>query len=374
VLGTCECPSSDSLSLLGCGSDLGTAAIQRISADGRVVAFELCSETSCVPYYSTPELGTISIPGPSGGASVTGMTEDGSLVLLHPRNERSKPELYDANDGSSTPLELRSSPLLLSAEGAVFGVTTPKAGKSTLSRVLAGVTEALGDLAVTPDRVALEAATPDGELVVGSITRPDGYEPFRWSAAGGLVVGLEGLPEATPNATFQNVSRDGSTFSGFLYSGREPRSAFLWTETGGLLELAASRQEASYSLLSDDGAVLVTSLDLSATDSGAFRWTQNGGAVALLASPANHARVMNSNGALVFGDLSVQSHTEDASPFVWTAAEGARNLREFVEAGGVDLTNVRLYSPSGLSRDGRVAVGAASCRDAQTIYRYEIPE
>jgi hypothetical protein len=376
----CACASSDALMPLGCdpvpGRALGISGIPALSEDGSTVAFDRCDEDSrCQPFHWTASTGARALPVPGGGATIAGLSGDGTLVLTSPQVTLGAEATLYTPDGTATATGLRPAPALLSAGGSVFGLTAT--GEIQLMRLQPGAqATSLGALPHSVDSVVLSAATPDGSMVVGF---GSAYQPFRWSAAGGLVLGLDGLPDTADRATINALSRGGEAFAGLTLLGSDRVSVYRWTQVAGVVEVSPALTwttpgvDPFRMMLSDDGSVLAFSRDTdpASEDFGAFRWTEATGAVALTPGLQSVGSLMSGDGSVIVGNTF---DVEDYRAFFWTEQRGARSIRSVLEATGVDFSGWTIDIPYAISRDGRVIAGIGTCGGVPTTYRMVLPE
>jgi probable HAF family extracellular repeat protein len=205
------------------------------------------------------------------------------------------------------------------------------------------------------------AVTPDGNVVVGLSSSPDGQEPFRWTSATGLVA----LGHLAPGNHFYGaaygVSADGVIVAGVSESVQGPQ-AFRWTQgTGmvGLGDLPGGDFSSRASAVSADGSVIVGAAS-SASGREAFRWTEATGMIGLGDLPGGNfgseANATTADGAVVVGAAA----TSDLVAFIWTATDGMRSLQDVLatEHGlGPSLAGWSLSAASDISDDGNVIVG-----------------
>jgi probable HAF family extracellular repeat protein len=205
------------------------------------------------------------------------------------------------------------------------------------------------------------AVTPDGNVVVGLSSSPDGQEAFRWTIA----TGLEALGHLAPGDNASDaaygVSADGATVAGVSGSAQGPQ-AFRWTQgTGmvGLGDLPGGEFSSSASAASADGSVIVGAAS-SALGREAFRWTEASGMIGLGDLPggsfSSEANATTADGAIVVGAAT----TSDLSAFIWTATTGMRSLQEVLTTQhglGPSLAGWSLSAATDVSDDGRVIVG-----------------
>lgn len=134
----------------------------------------------------------------------------------------------------------------------------------------------LGSLVLDGTSVATDVSA-DGSVVIGwtaSAQRPGAWEPFRWSAATGMV-GMGFLPyPGNHSGRATAVSADGQVIVGWTGYQGYPR-AFRWTSASGMqplpLRWPTSTFDSYAHAVSSDGSVV---LGTDATESGYFVWSQ----------------------------------------------------------------------------------------------------
>jgi len=113
--------------------------------------------------------------------------------------------------------------------------------------------------------------------------------------------------------------------------------------------------------VSGDGAVVVGMSyagPTSPVDYRPFRWTAAGGMQNLGLLPGGQygwANAANSDGSVVVGQNWMGT---DYAAFIWTPAQGMRELRTVLVAAGVDLGSWTLQTATGVSADGATVVGS----------------
>jgi hypothetical protein len=377
----CACASSAALMPLGCdpvpGRAVGISGIPALSDDGSIVAFDICDENSrCQPLYWTASTGARTLPVPGGGATIAGLSGDGLLLLASPQVTLGTEATLYTPGGAATATGLRPAPALLSGGGSVFGVSPTGSGTQLMRREPGGELTLLGTVPQTADFIQLSAATPDGSMVVGHSAD---NQPFRWTLAGGLVLGLDDLPETADGATIGALSRSGEAFAGVTTLGFARVSVYRWTPAGGVVELAPAITSNTPGVnpfgmkLSDDGSVLAFSgeTDQASQYFGAFRWTAATGVVALVPGIQSVAWLMSGDGSVIVGN---GSDSGDYRAFFWTEQRGARSIRSVLEAAGVDFSGWTIDVPYAISRDGKVIAGIGTCGGVPTTYRMVLPE
>ena len=372
-----QCAVSDTLIPVGCdpaaGAGTNINALPRLSDDGTIIAFSSCDEDSrCGAFYWTATEGTRELPI-TGGGRVLGASGDAQRVLVGPLGALGAQALLMSPDGTSVQTGIRPQPALLSADGTLVGTGSPTLSTVDLLRLRAGGSvETLGELPFTD--FVLTGASTDASVVVG-YSSIGSYQPFRYTTAGGLVVGLDGLPETADGASIDALSRDGQVFAGVTALGNTRRNVYRWTADDGIVELGAVMSstpgfDSQLMGLSDDGSVLVYTSETNAAsgDFSAFRWTAAGGAEALTPGTQSGAWLISGDGSVIVGK------TVDNESFMWTEEGGARSLRATLEAAGVDLRGWTLGAAESISRDGRFVAGVGTCGGVPTAYRMLLPE
>jgi probable HAF family extracellular repeat protein len=164
------------------------------------------------------------------------------------------------------------------------------------------------------------AVSADGSVVVGYGGTPSGYEAFRWTSAGGMV-GLGDLAGGSFYSAALGISADGSTIVGESASASGQFEAFRWTSATGMVglgDLAGGDFTSSASGVSADGSIVVGT-----------------GTTGASQEP-------------FFGDTA----------FIWTQAQGMRNLKEVLtDEYGLDLAGWTLSNARAISADGHAIVG-----------------
>ncbi|MCS7208619.1 MAG: hypothetical protein NZ874_03520 [Fimbriimonadales bacterium] len=187
----------------------------------------------------------------------------------------------------------------------------------------------------------------DGSVIVGVGVLPGGgITAVRWTAAG--------IESIAPGGQAWGVSADGTVVAGGGFVGGGLFTAFRWTETGGLQTLSGVATAFAWDV-SADGSTVVGFYQ-TAGGSRAFRWRPDSGAFQDLGTLGGRSSIAfgtNNDGSAVLG-LSEKAGG-GARAFIWTEAEGMRDLNEvFPEAvsDGSVLISVRA-----VSLDGRYIVG-----------------
>jgi probable HAF family extracellular repeat protein len=122
----------------------------------------------------------------------------------------------------------------------------------------------LGDLPGGDAQSYAFDVSPDGSVVVGTGSGPDGYEAFRWTQQTGMV-GLGDLPGGYFNSASYATSADGQVIVGFANFNSDPgvydADAFIWTPQKGMRYLKDALL-ADYGIKGVDGWKLVTALSI----------------------------------------------------------------------------------------------------------------
>jgi len=178
------------------------------------------------------------------------------------------------------------------------------------------------------------AISADGAVIAGFTTEDDGQHPFRWTASEGTVL-LDLLPADPPfgpSGIALGMSSDGQVIVGRSRT-NAGFQAVRWTVSGGIESLGTGSDGHAYDA-NADGSVIVGKVNLG-TGSRAFRWTQATG-MEWLPLPAsatyNDARAVSDDGLVIVGFAGTPG--QGNFPFIWTPAEGSRDLRPLVGAGG----------------------------------------
>ncbi|MCF7848019.1 MAG: hypothetical protein K9M45_04150 [Kiritimatiellales bacterium] len=197
----------------------------------------------------------------------------------------------------------------------------------------------------------------DGSVIVGEKDTEEGREAFR-SLGVGALLGLGDLEGGSFNSAAYGASGNGSVVVGRGRSG-SGYEAFRWTAAGmiGLGDLDGGSFYSSASAVSDDGSVVV-GYGSSSNGGEAFRWTPSGGMVGIGDLPGGDfyswANDVSANGSVVVGRSKTANGQE---AFIWDAVNGMRNLKDVLEAGGLDLTGWLLETATGVSADGCTITG-----------------
>jgi uncharacterized membrane protein len=162
------------------------------------------------------------------------------------------------------------------------------------------------------------------------------------------------------------MSHDGQTYAG-TYGGF-PSQAFLYSEAGFELlgDIPGGPEWSGANALSGDGTTAVgygSDHDNFQDQYQATRWTRDTGMVGLGRLPGTRlssAFGVSRNGSTVVGYCWDSGNSLAEKAFIWTPAEGMRDLKAVLQSQGVDLTGWRLNIAYAVSDDGRTIVGNAS--------------
>ncbi|MFI4975523.1 MAG: hypothetical protein ACHP84_13365 [Caulobacterales bacterium] len=199
------------------------------------------------------------------------------------------------------------------------------------------------------------AVSGDGSTLVGTSGAPGGAaHAFMWTASGGIVD--LGAFTATGRSVATGASGDGSIIVGFSDTSGGVWHAFRWTHATGMVDLGALSSGAGlYSgatAISADGSVIVGGSYTTNTIDRAFRWTQAGGMVNLGVigggSGFSDAYGVSGDGNVVVGFSTAPGGSEHA--FRWTQAGGMADLGTIAGVPGFS-------GASGANADGSVVVG-----------------
>lgn len=317
-------------------------------------------------------LGLGGLPGNdcSSFQSVADMSRDGLVVigacseLISPGNVISDRFIWTAASGMSRIDNLPNWPmdahaLRLSENGSTI------LGRDTNGLFLWSANTGAQQLGFDESRPLLSA---DGEVVVGSRSTPTGRELYQWTSSNGLV-GLGDYISETGQGTggdVLSVSADGSVISSFSHAFGEG-TAHRWTADTGYAEQYSwgppdLTRPYGASAASEDGSVFAGIAFVDDEPGFTYRWTAALG-VEYFEIPNT---IFSSDPLLVSGDgstvIGMAQTTEHFEPFVWTANDGARLLRDIITNDlNADLSDwSSLWEPKDISSDGRTIVGVGT--------------
>ena len=372
-LDACGCAQSAALHALRCG---GNASYWLHSTPaGNAIVFSADDNT----YRWTPAGGTEILMTRS---SAFAMSDDASTLLLQVNSDL---VIWRANGSSEVVGSM--SPLDMNADGSVVLAWDYSAARSVLwtaERGVIGIAD--GDV-----RDPLTAMTRDGSAVVGLRNEIDAVTGFanasslvRWTDSVGLRE-LSPLPPGAQGSTVDAVSSSGDVVAGSfqLDFGSNSYGVYRWTQTEGL-RVVIPDKVLWFTLMSDDGSAVVSSrADATRpTRAVAVRWTEGVGVDELAASDdrSTYPSAMTPDGTTIVGfglepgsDLQTTDPVYAASPFMWRADIGYRDIEDVLASAGADLEGWQLGAPGAVSADGRVMLGNGTCAGSVTTYRLILP-
>lgn len=284
------------------------------------------------------------LPGPFPQTAIKVLSGDGKVVLGSTTDGR--PIRWTMAEGIS---ELNDNgcfcfkPLAISYDGAV---AAGRAGNDSY-RLLEG-----GVLQEIPLNNLIDISA-DGSKIVGNGSG-------LWTAEGGLLdFRSPDIAPATGSFSPSRISNDGSTVAGTstgLFPGSTTYTAStLWTETGGYMILdnlpgprAGHNDYVRTGGISGDGTTVVGYYSNPEFGSEAYRWT-NGvfqplGQLQEGDPYTTTAFGVSGDGSVVVGVGTVDGTGSSSGsrltvPWIWDETNGMRKMSEFLEEGGVDLTD-----------------------------------
>jgi hypothetical protein len=69
----------------------------------------------------------------------------------------------------------------------------------------------------------------------------------------------------------------------------------------------------------------------------------------------------------------LRAYSSNLGAMLWDAEHGLRRLKDVLEASGADLTFWNLESVSGMSSDGKLLVGEATCGSRRMSFLARLP-
>ena len=175
------------------------------------------------------------------------------------------------------------------------------------------------------------------------------------------------------------ISQDGSAIVGTsmdLVDAGElinlPNRAFLWTSTGGILNLGALPHLLELELVSHsaatgisaDGQVVIGYSVSYVSEFEGFIWDQTNGMQSLgyiAGEPTPFSSIPNAttaNGSVVVGNLQwTEGDEEDTTPYIWDTVNGMQDMKAYLEGYGLDLDGWTLKDAVDISADGTVIIG-----------------
>lgn len=332
-------------------------------------------------------LGLGDLPGGAFGSGAKGVSIDGSMVTGWSAGAGGQEGfVWSSRDGMQSVGTLDESSgvtfsigYAVSRTGAVVGQTSsPDGSLGFLWTKTKGIVS-LGDLPGGRFGSAATGISDDGATVVGSGTSSTVSllnEAFRWTAADGMV-GLGMLPGGTQSSA-ADVSKDGAVVVG-VSTGDGGTYAFRWTSAGGMVSLGdlpgGSVYSSALSVSADGRFVVGESRSSVGTQGEAFLWSAPTGMIGLgdLWGGVFKSRAfdVSSDGRIVVGQATTALGDE---AFVWDANHGMRSLKSILEGAGLDMTDWRLTSVTGVSADGMTVVGEGIGPKGPEAWIATIPE
>lgn len=209
--------------------------------------------------------------------------------------------------------------------------------------------QGLGDLPGGTFQSFASEATPDGSVVVGYSSSSNGYEAFRWTAAGGMV-GLGSLGGSPFSSYGNGISADGSIIVGYSRSSSAIDEPFRWTSGTGMVGLGSLPGGNNYGrafAISANGAVIVGTAG-STPGIQAMYWTSGTGMVGLgdFAGGAydSYATGVSADGSVIVGS---GAGTAGREAFRWTSGTGMVGLGD-LSGGTFDSYAITCNSDGGI--------------------------
>ena len=187
-----------------------------------------------------------------------------------------------------------------------------------------------------------------GSVVVGRAQSPSGWQPFRWTATGGMKDMGSGVPYA--------VSDDGRIVVG----GNIGHATEAWRYVSGRWEdlgmLPGAIESDAYGI-SADGKVIVGS-----SSGRACMWQESGDIVDLgqLDGSPSYALDASGDGSVIvgYGFTPGSATLSDKRALIWDSAHGIRPLQDVLSRDyGLDTTGWILHQANAVSDDGKTFVG-----------------
>jgi probable HAF family extracellular repeat protein len=260
---------------------------------------------------------------------------------------------------------------------ADYGVLTPTQRVAFIWRDGQGTTE-IGDLPGGDEHAAARGVSANGAIVAGAGDSDLGLEPFRYTVASAVFLGLGDLPGGAFSGAGYGISANGLTIVGSSATG-DGTQAFRWTEAEGMVGIGhlgvppgIEPFSEAYAASADGSVIVGLSRSPASLNSGweAFRWTQAGGMVGLGDFPTgavlSAAYATTADGSVVVGSGGVEGNCGPfgcqtvGRAFIWDAQHGMRDLADVLTGLGLDLTGWTLTEARGISADGRVIVGTGT--------------
>lgn len=325
-------------SFQGLGSTASQSIAHAVSANGEVVVGEILTDEGMRAFRWTASngtaiLGTLSTEGVAAPYSrAYDVSADGRSVV--------------GESSTAAPLQQRAAFRWTADEGMVD----------------------LGELPTRPytNYSAAHGVSADGSVVVGQAQGEHTWEPFRWTASGGMQ-SLDGFPNPNPDLPgyhpgyAYDVSSDGEVIVGWGVGESMGHDAVRWTADGGAVWLDGfpTGYHSEAHAVSADGTVVVGQAG-PGNGRRAFRWTAGEGVAWLSEGPfvSGSANGVSADGSIIVGGHGDSRESETyLGAFVWTAQEGMRSVATLLAEAGVDLAGWTLVRATGVSADGRAIVG-----------------
>lgn len=314
-----------------------------------------------------------------GAGAVTSLSADGSAAVgaanrtYEPFRWSADTGLVKLGRGTMRPLGHRSGTPTVSADGQVVSATilSDDGTMSTPGRwTVAGGWQMLRPLPADSGPMDGEDASAfgmsgDGQVVTGLYWRlgqtGGSAHAMRWTAAGGI----EDMGSSGWSSRIDDASADGSVMVGWdEHPDFGTRRATVWVN-GVRTVLEPSDWPSEASVVNADGTIIVghsaDPANRNQTSATMWRW-QGGtwvktilGVIAKRNNGAAYPTGISDDGSIVVGTARPDASKPNSTGFVWTAATGLVDAKEWLTAGGVDfgLLNV-LYTLSAISGDGQV--------------------
>lgn len=314
-----------------------------------------------------------------GAGAVTSLSADGSTAV-GAANRTYEPFRWTAGTGfvklgrgTMRPLGHRSGTPTVSADGQMVSATilSDDGTMSTPGRwTVAGGWQMLGPMPADSGPMDGEDASAfgmsgDGQVVTGLYWRlgqsGGSAHAMRWTAAGGV----EDMGSSGWSSRIDDASADGSVMVGWdEHPDFGTRRATVWVN-GVRTVLEPSDWPSEASVVNADGTIIVghsaDPANRNQTSATMWRW-QGGtwvksilGVIAKRNNGAAYPTGISDDGSIVVGTARPDASKPTSTGFIWTAATGLVDAKEWLAAGGVDfgLLNVP-YTLSAISADGQV--------------------
>jgi len=339
-------------------------ACSRLRPTHRAACLVLLAITSSVA-HAQPTFRTLGVlPGGSYSRSAA-ISADGQTVVGRMFYSGSNYRAFHWNQADGMRdigMNVRASPTAVSADGAQVALTVepPQLRSHRWS-----MRDGLRSLGLPPggSYTISGGISANGEVLVGQSASAAGVvRAYRWTAASGFHL-LGVLPDMTSSGA-SGASGDGAVIVGVsCNSSGSVCRGFRWTAAGGMQDIGTrpSATTSSPTFVSTDGRTIVgwSGVNGSLPTYRAFRWTSKSGVQDLGTLPgdlASTAMSCTADGSAVVGWSGNPQLATDA--FIWTPANGMVELRSYLAAAGLDMTNVpNLVEAVGISADGTAITG-----------------